>query len=193
MEKCRWCLDGGIVEKYHDNEWGTIIHDDKKHFEYLLMEVMQCGLSWLLMLKKREVFRNCFDNFDFHLVACYDDSKVDLILNTENMIRSRKKIEAVINNAKIFIEITKEFGSFDNYLWSFSDHKTIVYSSHQEGAWETRNYLSDMISSDMKKRGFKFLGSITVFSHLQACGMINDHEKECYKYYELLQSDHIIV
>lgn len=192
MKKCKWCLDGGILEKYHDDEWGTIIHDDRKHFEYLIMEVMQCGLSWMLMLKKREVFRMCFDSFDFNLIALYDDERIDDILNVPNMIRSRRKVEAIINNARKFLDVIDEFGSFDKYLWSFSNYKTIIYKSHQEGKWETKNDLSDLISNDMKKRGFKYLGSVTIFSHLQSCGIINDHEIDCYKYQALLNSEYIV-
>ena len=192
MGKCRWCMDGGIMEKYHDEEWGTVLHDDKKHFEYLLMEAMQCGLNWLMILKKREVFRKCFDDFDFTLIAKYDDGKIKSILNEEGMIKSRRKIEAIINNANCFLDIIDEFGYFDKYIWSFSDYKTVIYKSHQEGNWEVRNEISDALAKDMKKRGFKYLGSVTIYSHLQACGMINDHELCCDKYDELLKSDHII-
>lgn len=193
MNKCSWCRDGGILENYHDDEWGTIIRDDRKHFEYLLMEAMQCGLSWMLMLKKREVFRSCFDNFDFNLIALYDDEKINSIINFKDMIKSRKKIEAIINNSKCFLNIINEFGTFDKYLWSFTDYKTVVYKSHQDGFAEVRNELSDCISKDMKKRGFKYLGSITIFSHLQSCGIINDHERECYKYNELLKNANGII
>lgn len=189
MERCGWCLDGGILQKYHDEEWGQILHEDKKHFEYLLMEAMQCGLSWTLMLKKREIFRQCFDDFDYHRIAAYDEEKIQSIMNAEGMIRSRRKIEAIINNAKCFLQVIEEWGSFDKYIWSFSDYCTMVYVKHQQGLWEVRNELSDRLSKDMKKRGFKYLGSVTVFSHLQACGMINDHARNCYKYQKLLQEN----
>lgn len=189
MERCGWCLDGGILQKYHDEEWGQVLHEDKKHFEYLLMEAMQCGLSWTLMLKKREIFRQCFDDFDYHRIAAYDEEKIQSIMNAEGMIRSRRKIEAIINNAKCFLQVIEEWGSFDKYIWSFSDYCTMVYMKHQQGLWEVRNELSDRLSKDMKKRGFKYLGSVTVFSHLQACGMINDHACNCYKYQKLLQEN----
>lgn len=191
MERCGWCLDGGIAQKYHDEEWGQVLHEDKKHFEYLLMEAMQCGLSWTLMLKKREIFRQCFDDFDYHRIADYDEQKIQSIMDTEGMIRSKRKIEAIINNAKCFLKVIDEWGSFDKYLWSFSDYCTMVYAKHQQGFWETRNELSDRLSKDMKKRGFKYLGSITVYSHLQACGMINDHACNCYKYEKLLRENQV--
>lgn len=191
MERCRWCQDGGMMQKYHDEEWGTLLHDDNKHFEYLLMEAMQCGLSWSLMLKKRDIFRTCFDNFDFRLIARYDDVKIESIVNTEGMIRSRRKIEAVINNARCFLKVIEEWGSFDKYIWSFSDYHTMVYVKHQQGKWEASNELSDRMSKDMKKRGFKYLGSITLYSHLQSCGIINDHETSCYKYQELLDAGNV--
>lgn len=191
MKRCNWCLVDEMMKKYHDEEWGTILHDDHKHFEYLLMEVMQCGLSWHLMLKKREIFRKCFDNFDYRLIAAYNEEKICSVMNTNGMIRSRRKIEAIINNAKCFIAVIEEFGSFDDYLWSFSDGYTIVYKKHQTGGWEAKTELSDVMAKDMKKRGFKYLGSITLYAHLQACGMVNDHELECYKYQELLNTGKI--
>lgn len=191
MERCGWCLDGGISQKYHDEEWGQVLHEDQKHFEYLLMEAMQCGLSWTLMLKKREIFRQCFDDFDYHRIADYDEEKIQGIMNTEGMIRSRRKIEAIINNAKCFLQVIEEWGSFDKYIWSFSDYCTMVYRKHQQGFWEDRNELSDRLSKDMKKRGFKYLGSVAVYSHLQACGMINDHACNCYKYEKLLKENEV--
>lgn len=191
MKRCEWCLDGGILQKYHDEEWGNLLHDDKKHFEYLLMEVMQCGLNWTMMLKKREIFRICFDNFNYQTIALYDGAKIESIMNMEGMIRSRRKIEAIINNAKCFLRVREEFGSFDNYIWSFSDNYTMVYKKHQQGYGEVKNELSDRLSHDMKKKGFKYLGSITIFSHLQACGIINDHACSCFKYQKLLKEGNI--
>lgn len=191
MERCKWCLDGGILQKYHDEEWGNLLHDDKKHFEYLVMEVMQCGLNWTMMLKKREIFRLCFDDFDYQLIALYDETKINSIMNVEGMIKSRRKIEAIINNAKCFLKIREEFGSFDNYIWSFSDNYTLVYKKHQQGYGEVKNELSDKLSCDMKKKGFKYLGSITIFSHLQACGIINDHACNCFKYQKLLKESKV--
>lgn len=182
MNRCKWCCDGGIVQKYHDEEWGIPVHNDKKHFEYLLMEVMQCGLNWTMMLKKRDIFRECFSGFDFEAVADFGEADIERILQTDGMIKSRRKVEAVINNARCFLEIVNERGSFDKYIWSYPDNHTLIYRKHQEGDYEVRNELSDELSRDLKKRGFKYLGSITVFSHLQACGIINDHERECWMY-----------
>lgn len=181
-----------VLRKYHDEEWGTVLHDDQKHFEYLLMEAMQCGLSWNLMLKKREIFRKCFDGFDYRLISLYKEDKITQILETEGMIRSRRKVEAIINNAKCFLNVIEECGSFDTYLWSFSEGHTLVYDKHQNGEWEAKTELSDLLAKDMKKRGFKYLGSLTLYAHLQACGMVNDHERECYKYQELLDTGNIL-
>ncbi len=191
MDRCSWCCDGGIVQKYHDEEWGIPLHDDRKHFEYISMEVMQCGLNWAMMLKKRDIFRKCFDDFDFYQIAKYSERDVIRIMNEEGMIRSRRKIEAVIGNAKAFLQIIEEFGSFDKYIWSYSDHESLIYVKHHNGQGETRNGLSDQISKDLKKRGFKYLGSITVFSHLQACGIINDHSPQCYMYEKLVHMGNV--
>ena len=188
MERCAWCMDGGMMQQYHDEEWGVPLHDDRRQFEFLFLEAMQCGLSWSLMIKKREIFRQCFDGFDFHKIAQYTDADVERILQTEGMIRSPQKVHAIINNARRFLEIIGEFGSFDRYLWGFTDGHTMVYRKHQRGEYETRNALSDRIAADLKKRGFKYLGSITIFSHLQACGMINDHDPNCFRYEELLRA-----
>ena len=184
---CIWCQDGGIMQKYHDEEWGIPVHNDRKHFEYLMMEVMQCGLNWLMMLKKREIFRKCFEDFDYEKIAHYGEDKVQEIMGTEGMIRSPRKINAVITNAERYLDIIKEYGSFDKYLWSYTGGKTIIYKSHQkQGA--ARNELSDAVSADLKKRGFKYLGSIAVYSHLQACGMINDHAEECFLYRKICEN-----
>lgn len=182
MKRCGWCCDNGMMQKYHDEEWGVPLHDDRKHFEYLLMEVMQCGLNWMMMLKKRDIFRICFDDFDYQKIADYDESDIERILNYEGMIKSRQKINAIIGNAKGFLKIIEEYGSFDRFLWSFSEGNTYIYLKHQRGQGEVKNDLSDRISRELKKRGFKYLGSITVFSHLQACGMINDHDPQCFLY-----------
>ncbi len=191
MERCSWCCDNGINQKYHDEEWGVPLHDDKKHFEYISMEVMQCGLSWTLMLEKREIFKECFEDFDFIKVAKYGEQDITRILNKEGMIRSRRKIEAIIGNAKGVLAIIDEFGSFDNYIWSFTENQTFVYLKHHSGQFEASNELSDRVSKDLKKRGFKYLGSITIFSHLQACGIINDHSPNCWMYEKLINQGNI--
>ena len=184
MDGCTWCLCNEKMKKYHDEEWGVPLHDDHRQFEFLMMEVMQCGLNWNMMLKKRHIFRQCFDDFDYRKIAVYDEGKIQEIMETPGMIRSLRKIQAVINNACRFLQIIEEFGSFDTYLWSWTGGKTLVYRSHQtEGV--AKNELSDAVSADLKKRGFKYLGSITVYSHLQACGMINDHDENCFLYDEI--------
>lgn len=191
MNRCKWCCDGGIAQKYHDEEWGIPLHNDKRHFEYLLLEVMQCGLSWMLMLKKREIFRKCFKDFEVKAVAQLGEADIEQMLQTEGMIKSRRKIDAIINNAKCFLAVIEEFGSFDTYIWSFSDNQTLIYRKHHEGENEARNELSDLLSKDLKKRGFKFLGSITVYSHLQACGIINDHEPGCWMYEDIISKANV--
>lgn len=193
-KRCAWCCDGGLNQNYHDTEWGIPLHDDQKQFEFLMMEVMQCGLNWTLMLKKREIFRQCFAGFDYEKVSQFTDSDVTRIMNTEGMIRSERKIRAVIHNAKCFQDIQNEWGTFDRYIWHFTEGKTHLYPKHHNGEWEAKNELSDRISADLKKRGFKYLGSVTVFSHLQACGIINDHAPDCWMYQPLLdQSDFVIM
>jgi len=164
---------------YHDNEWGVPVHDDRMQFEFLMLEVMQCGLSWQLMLKKREIFRQCFDNFQYNKIAKYTASDIKRILKVPNMIKSPRKIKAVIQNAKAFCAIRREFGSFSDFLWNFCGGKTIVYVGHATGKVPASNGLSARLSVELKKRGFCFLGPITVYSHLQACGIINDHSADC--------------
>lgn len=182
MSYCGWDSASGMDRTYHDTEWGVPVHDDVRQFEYLLLEVMQCGLSWDLMLRKRAVFRNCFDEFDFEKIALYGEGDVFRIVNTKNMIRSERKIRAIVNNAQRFLEIRKEFDSFSAYLWAFSGGKTILYEGHEDGDIPVSNALSERISRDLKKRGFKYLGPVVIYSHLQACGIINDHDKNCPRY-----------
>ena len=188
MNSCDWCLITPKMTVYHDNEWGIPVHDDRKQFEYLMMEVMQCGLSWKLMLEKRETFRSCFDDFDYEKIALYNEDDIQRILDTPDMIRSRRKIEAVIHNAKCFIKMREKYGSFSKWLWSHSDDSTIVYEGHNEGHIPAANCLSDIISGQLKKEGFKYLGSITVYAHLQSCGIINDHHKDCPVYKKITGS-----
>ncbi|MEA4895930.1 MAG: DNA-3-methyladenine glycosylase I [Oscillospiraceae bacterium] len=179
MAYCDWGEYNDLLMRYHADEWGVPVHDDRKQFEFLMMEAMQCGLNWNMMLQKREIFRACFDGFDYDKVAGYGEADVQRIMDTPGMIRSRRKIEAIIQNARCFQKIREEFGSFDQYLWRYSDGKTILYHGHEKGAIPASNGLSDEISRDLKKRGFMYLGSITVYSHLQACGIINDHGEDC--------------
>ncbi len=179
VTKCSWCVDGNLLEAYHDNEWGVPCHDDAALFEYLMLECMSCGLSWKLMLVKRDIFRTCFAGFDVKRVAAFVADDVDRILQTPGMIRSRRKVEAVVGNARCFIKIQQEYGSFDAYLWAFTGGKTLVYKRHLEGQWLTRNELSDRVAADLRARGFKFLGSTLVYSFLQGVGLVNDHDVSC--------------
>lgn len=179
MSYCNWSRGDALMEEYHDKEWGVPLWEDGKQFEFLMLEALQCGLSWMLMLKKREIFRECFDGFDYRKVARYTREDVERILNTPGMLRSVPKIKAVISNAGCFEQIVEEYGSFCKYLWRYSDGKTVLYQGHEDGYIPVSNRLSEEIAKDLKKRGFKYLGRITVYSHLQACGMINDHGKNC--------------
>lgn len=188
MERCTWCLCNEKMTRYHDEEWGIPLHDDKRQFEFLMMEVMQCGLNWNMMIQKREIFRQCFDGFDYDKVAAYGEDEVERILAAEGMIRSRRKVEAVIHNAQCFQAVRDEYGSFSRYIWSFSKGKTILYAGHQKGKIPASNKLSDEVSRDLKKRGFKYMGSITVYSHLQACGVINDHVESCFRYQGIVEN-----
>ncbi|MBQ8950981.1 MAG: DNA-3-methyladenine glycosylase I [Eubacterium sp.] len=188
MAYCNWTTDLDILIAYHDTEWGVPLHDDRGQFEFLMMEVMQCGLNWTMMMKKREIFRSCFDNFEYDKIAEYTEEDIERILEVPGMIRSRRKIEAIITNAKCFRKIREEYGSFDAYLWAYTDGKTILYNKHGDGYIPVSNGLSDEISKDLKKRGFKYLGTVTVYSHLQACGMINDHGSDCLCYQRINES-----
>jgi len=164
---------------YHDTEWGRPLYDDKMQFEFLMLEVMQCGLSWQLMLKKREIFRRCFHHFDYQKIAAYTPADIQRILHVPGMIQSPRKIKAVIQNARAFCNIRREFGSFSAFLWQYCGGKTILYTGHASGKVPASNGLSARLSKELKKRGFTFLGPTTVYSHLQACGIINDHSRDC--------------
>ena len=179
MGYCGWANTDPLDKVYHDTEWGIPVHDDRHMFEHLTLECMQCGLSWVLMLKKREIFRKCFDNFDYDRIADYNEADVERILNTEGMIRSPRKVNAIINNARCYQKVREEFGTFCDYIWSYSDGKTILYQGHDAGKIPVSNGLSARISKNLKKRGFKYVGPVTIYSHLQACGIINDHDKDC--------------
>lgn len=188
---CSWPTTP-LYKSYHDHEWGRPIHDDQRQFEHLCLESLQCGLSWLTILNKREVIRQCFNHFDVDAVALYTEIDIERIMSTEGMLKSRKKIEAIINNAKAFQRIQAEFGSFSEYIWAFTNHKTIIYKGHPEGDVPAKNELSTRISKDLKKRGFKFVGPVTIYSHLQASGLINDHGKDCPCFDEINQENPVV-
>ncbi|MCX8130480.1 MAG: DNA-3-methyladenine glycosylase I [Clostridia bacterium] len=185
VNRCAWCLCHPLAVEYHDKEWGTPVYDEQKHFEFITLEVMQAGLNWLMILKKRKNLQEAFDNFDYNIIAGYNEEKIEKLLSDPGIIRSRKKIEAVINNARMYIKLQKEFGSFSNYIWSFVDNKPILDRRHSMGYIPVTTELSDRLSKDLKKRGFKFLGSTTVYAHLQAAGLVNDHLADCFRYKEL--------
>lgn len=176
---CQWKNSSAEMISYHDKEWGVPTHEDQKLFEYLLLESMQAGLSWALILRKRETLRSCFANFSPEKVAAFTEEDIERIMHTENMIKSERKIRAMIQNAKAFLALQKEEGSFDAYLWSFSGGKSLCYQGHEKGAMPAKNALSEAISKDLKKRGFQYIGPVIIYSFLQACGVINDHEEDC--------------
>lgn len=179
MAYCNWDASSDITRCYHDEEWGVPLHDDRGQFEFLTLEVMQCGLNWNMMMAKREVFRACFDNFEPARVATFTEADVERILATPGMIKSPRKVDAVINNARRFGEVQDEFGSFDAYIWGFCGGKTILYNKHAEGWIPASNGLSAKLARDLKRRGFKYLGPTVIYSHLQACGIICDHGADC--------------
>ncbi len=179
MGYCAWADMNEANRTYHDTEWGVPVHDDRQMFEHLCLECLQCGLSWDLMLKKRKVFRACFDNFDYNKMANYHAADIERILSTDGMIKSPRKVAALINNAQCFQRVCEEFGSFCDYLWAYTGGKVILYRGHDTGRIPVSNGLSATISKDLKKRGFKYVGPITIYSHLQACGIINDHDASC--------------
>ena len=174
--------------KYHDEEWGTPTQDDRTLFELLILEGMQAGLSWKTVLNKRENFRKAFDNFDYEKIALYEDQKVEDLLQDKGIIRNRLKIQSMIINAKEFIKVREEFGSFDNFIWNFVDGKPINNSFEQLSQIPANSSLSDTISKTLKKRGFKFIGTTIIYSYLQAIGIINDHLTYCFRYNEIVQN-----
>lgn len=182
MNRCPWCGNDELYVKYHDEEWGVPVHEDKKHFEFLVLESAQAGLNWLTVLRKRENYRKAYDDFDPLKVSLYDDEKLEELMQNAGIIRNRKKIEASINNAIKFLEIQKEFGSFDNYIWGFVDGKSVKNHWNSINEVPATSELSDKVSKDLKSRGFKFLGSTIVYAHLQATGIINDHLVGCFRY-----------
>lgn len=179
MIRCPWCESSDLYRKYHDEEWGKPVYDDRIHFEFLVLESAQSGLSWITILKKRENYRVEYDNFNPNTVALYDENKILKMLENPGIVRYRKKIESSISNAKEFLKVQKEFGSFNEYIWSFTEKKIIKNNWSSLSEVPAKTDLSDMIAKDLKKRGFKFLGSTTVYSYLQAVGIVNDHLLEC--------------
>ena len=180
--RCPWCLGFDEYIRYHDEEWGVPVHDDRVHFEFLILEGAQAGLSWSTILKKRDGYRKNFADFDPAKVARFTEARMEKILQDPAIVRNRLKVYAAVNNAKQFLKVQKEFGSFDNYIWGFVNHKPIV------NKWKTLSQIapvtkeSDALSKDLIKRGFKFVGSTVIYAHMQACGLVNDHLVDCWRY-----------
>ena len=179
-ERCDWCNKDELYQNYHDNEWGKPNHDDKHLFEMLCLEGMQAGLSWYTILTKRENYRKAFDNWDAKKIARYDEKKVEALMQNAGIIRNRLKINAIIGNAKAYLEAQKEFGSFDNYIWSFVDHQPIINHPKNMRDVPASTPVSDAMSKALKKRGFKFIGSTICYAYMQAVGMVDDHMAKCW-------------
>ena len=182
-KRCRWAENvNELYTRYHDEQWGVPVRDDGELFEMLILESFHCGLSWLLVLTKREHFRAAFDGFDPHKMALYGEEKISELMENNGIIRNRRKIDAAVKNAAAFLRTQQEFGSFSNYIWSFTGGQTV---KNTDDVMRTKSELSDKVAKDMKKRGFAFMGSVTVYSYLQAVGVINDHETSCFRYNEV--------
>lgn len=184
-QRCGWCKGDPLYEQYHDTEWGVPLFDDQKLFEFLILETFQAGLSWITVLRKREHFRAAFDDFDYKKVAHYDDIKFQELIQNKGIIRNKLKVKAAITNAQAFIKIQEEFGSFSRYIWGYIDGKPIKNHISDYKKLPANTPLSDVISADLKTRGFKFVGSTVVYAHIQATGMVNDHEISCFRYDEV--------
>lgn len=178
-QRCGWCVGDALYEKYHDEEWGKPVYDDGKLFEFIILETFQAGLSWITILRKRENFRNAFDDFDYKKIAAYSQDKIEELLQDQGIIRNRLKVLAAVSNAQAFIKVQEEFGSFSSYFWGFTDGKPIDNKFKSLKEVPATTPLSDAISKDMKKRGFKFVGSTVIYAHMQATGMVNDHILSC--------------
>jgi DNA-3-methyladenine glycosylase I len=191
MEKirCDWSTKDPLFIAYHDNEWGVPLHDERQLFEFLILETFQAGLSWITVLRKRDNFRKAFDNFEFKKIALYDEDKVQELLQNAGIIRNKLKVRAAISNANAFMEIQKEFGSFDKYIWGFVNGKPIQTNRKLMSEITATTETSDKLSKDLKKRGFKFVGSTVIYAHMQATGMVNDHVESCFRFDDLKGED----
>ena len=188
MNKCIWALSSQTMEQYHDDEWGVPVHDDRQLFEFLVLEGAQAGLSWSTILNKRDGYRRAFDNFVPEKVARFDEIKIAGILSNPGVVRNRLKIQAAVTNARAFLAVQEEFGSFNEYIWRFVDGEPLVnhWTSHEQIPASTR--LSDILSRDLKKRGFTFVGSTICYAHMQATGMVNDHTVDCFRHTEIIEN-----
>jgi len=185
VTRCAWAGEDPLYQRYHDREWGVPLHSDKKLFEFLSLEGMQAGLSWITVLRKREAFRQAFDGFDYNIVANYDSGKIEELINNSAIIRNKLKINAAVSNARAFLEVRREFGTFNRYIWGFVDNLPIqnTWTSLQEVPAKT--LLAEELSKDLKMRGFSFVGPTIVYAHMQATGMVNDHTTDCFRHAEV--------
>ena len=179
--RCKWCVGDPLYEKYHDEEWGVPVYDDQVLFEFLILETFQAGLSWITILRKRENFRNAFNHFDYKKIAKYKEDKIDSLMQDAGIVRNQLKIRAAVSNAQAFMQVQSEFGSFSNYIWAFTNHQPIINNLKSLAEVKATTPLSDLISKDLKKRGFKFVGSTVIYAHMQATGMVDDHVADCWK------------
>ncbi|MFO8147622.1 MAG: DNA-3-methyladenine glycosylase I [Gillisia sp.] len=180
-KRCGWCVGDSLYEAYHDTEWGVPVYEDALLFEFLILETFQAGLSWITVLRKRENFREAFDNFDYQKISGYSEEKIQALLQNAGIIRNKLKVRATVSNAQAFIKIQEEFGSFSKYIWGFVDGKPIqnIVKDYKKAPATTE--ISDKLSKDLKKKGFKFVGSTVMYAHMQATGMVNDHEVDCFR------------
>ena len=182
QSRCLWVPEGNeLYQQYHDKEWGVPVHDDQKHFEFLILEGAQAGLSWLTILKRREGYRIAFADFDPSKVARFDEDKIQALLGNRDIIRNQLKIRSAVKNAQKFLQIQEEFGSFDKYIWSFVNYKTIKHVVNKLSDYPTTIPESEKLSRDLKLRGFSFVGPTVIYAHMQACGLVDDHMRRCYK------------
>ncbi len=182
MQRCPWCGEEPLYVKYHDEEWGVPVHDDRRHFEFLVLEGAQAGLSWITILRRREGYRKAFGEFDPVKVAGFDEKRIEILLQDEGIIRNRQKVHSAVKNARAFLQIQKESGSFDSYIWSFVNGSPIQNRFEKDSDIPAKTVLSEKISKDMKGRGFSFVGPTIIYAHMQAIGMVNDHLVSCFRY-----------
>jgi len=185
VKRCKWAGSDPLYQRYHDKEWGVPVHSDRKLFEFIILEGAQAGLSWITVLKKRQAYREAFDKFDYNRIAKYNERKVKQLLNNPGIIRNQLKVRSAIKNAKAFIEIRKEFGTFNKYIWQFVDNKPVQSRWKSMKELPATSALSDEISKDLKNRGFNFVGSTIIYAYMQATGMVNDHTTDCFRYKEV--------
>jgi DNA-3-methyladenine glycosylase I len=185
-QRCAWAGSDALYQSYHDTEWGVPLHDDRRLFEFLILEGAQAGLSWITILRKRDNYRAAFDDFDAARIAAYDTNKIESLLQDAGIVRNRLKIQSAVINAQRFLDVQDEFGSFDRFIWQFVDGKTMQNSRRSMGDIPASTAESDAMSKELKRRGFKFVGTTICYAHMQATGMVNDHTTDCFRHAELL-------